>query len=119
MPVTWREEYPAVDGVKLLCRVGGDGPHLLVLHGADGGDGLLPFHDGLAASFRVVAPSLPGFGHTALPEWMDSVDDLAYFCLDLLEKLALTEANLLGIGFGGWIAAEMAVRSHQRLRRLV
>ncbi len=119
MPVTWREEYPTVDGVKLPCWVAGDGPPLLILHGADGGDGLLPFHDGLASRFRVLAPSLPGFGQTELPVWMDSVDDMAYFSLDLVEALGLNPVNVLGIGFGGWVAAEMAVRCQDRLRRLV
>jgi pimeloyl-ACP methyl ester carboxylesterase len=115
----WRAETLHVDGVKLSGWVGGDGPPLLILHGADGWDGLLPFHDSLARRFTVRAPFLPGFGQSELPGWLDSVDDLAYFCLDLLEQLALTDANVLGIGFGGWVAAELAVRCQGRLRRLV
>jgi len=116
--VTWQETHRIVDDVKLFCREAGDGPPLLVLHGVDGGEGVLPFHDGLAERFRVLAPSLPGFGQSELPAWMDSVDDLAYFLLDLLEGLG-GETDVLGIGFGGWAAAEMAVRSQERLRRLV
>ena len=119
MHVSWREAHRIVDDVKLFSWEAGDGSPLLILHGADGGDGVLPVHDGLAERFRVVAPSLPGFGRSELPSWMDSVDDLAYFLLDLLEHLGLRETNVLGIGFGGWIAAELAVRSQDRLRRLV
>ena len=119
MPIRWREEHLIVDDVKLVSWEAGEGSPLLILHGADGGDGVLPFQGGLAERFRAVAPSLPGFGRTELPGWMDSVDDLAYFLLDLLEHLGLRETNLLGIGFGGWVAAEMAVRSQDRLRRLV
>lgn len=119
MPQKWREEFLVVDGVRLHSWVAGDGPPLLILHGADGWDGLQPFHDGLAASFQVFAPSLPGFGRTELPEWMDSVDDLAYFSLDLVEALGVKEISVVGLGFGGWVAAEMAVRSEARLRRLV
>lgn len=119
MPVTWREESVPVDGVKLFVWAAGEGPPLLVLHGADGWDGLLPFHDLLAARFRVLAPSLPGFGRTELPKWLDSVDDLAYFFLDLVEQSGLTQVNVLGVGFGGWVAAEMAVRCQARLGRLV
>lgn len=118
MTVTWQERHRIVDDVKLGCWEAGDGPPLLVLHGVDGGDGLLPFHGGLAERFRVVAPSLPGFGRTELPGWMDSVDDLAYFLLDLLEDLE-ENVDVLGVGFGGWVAAEMAVRSQHRFRRLV
>ena len=119
MPVTWREAHPIVDGVKLVAWEAGEGPALLTIHGADGGDGVLPFHEALAERFRVVAPSLPGFGRSELPAWMDSVDDVAYFLLDLLEQLGLRETSVLGIGLGGWVAAEMAVRSQDRLGRLV
>jgi pimeloyl-ACP methyl ester carboxylesterase len=117
--VTWRETHRIVGDVKLCSWEGGEGAPLLVVHGADGGDGVLPFHEGLAERFRVVAPSLPGFGRTELPGWLDSVDDLAYFLLDVLAELGRGPTDLLGIGFGGWVAAEMAVRSQERLRRLV
>ena len=121
--MTWRETQRLVDEVTLVSWEAGDGAPLLVVHGVDGDDGVLPFHDGLAERFRVVAPSLPGFGRTPRPDWMDSVDDLAYFLLDLLDDLReprdLGEIAVLGIGFGGWVAAEIAVRSQERLRRLV
>ncbi|MBI3075890.1 MAG: alpha/beta hydrolase [Deltaproteobacteria bacterium] len=119
MPVAWREESLVVDGVRLPCWVAGEGPPVLIFHGADGGNGLLPFHHGLAARFRVWAPSLPGFGRAELPAWLESVDDLAYFSLDLVEHLGLRETNVMGMGFGGWVVAEMAVRCQDRLRRLV
>lgn len=119
MRVTWREAQWIVDDVNLLGWEAGDGPPLLILHGVDGGNEVLPFQDALAGHFRVLAPSLPGCGRTERPAWLDSVDDLAYFLLDLLEHWGLGEINVLGIGFGGWVAAEMAVRSQQRLGRLV
>ena len=115
----WRETHRPVDGVKLFAWEAGAGAPLLVLHGVDGAEGVLPFHDRLAERFHVLAPSLPGFGRSELPAWMDSVDDLAYFLLDLLEQLGPRELDVLGIGFGGWVAAEMAVRSQARFRRLV
>lgn len=46
-----------VDDVKLFSWEAGAGSPLLVIHGADGGDGVLPFHDGLAERFQVTAPS--------------------------------------------------------------
>lgn len=97
----------------------GQGAPLLVVHGVDGSDGVLPFHDGLAERRRVIAISLPGFGRTELPRWMDTVDDVAYLLLDLLEQLEVGAVDLLGLGFGGWVAAEMTVRCQDRLRRLV
>jgi len=45
--------------------------------------------------------------------------DLAYLGLDFIEQLGLGQVDLVGHGFGGWVAAEMAVRSTADIRRLV
>lgn len=119
MGKNWQQEKRSVDGVTLEFRVGGEGSPLLILQGIDDAFEWLPFHDALARHFRVLLPSLPGFGRSEPPTWMDSVDDLAYLMLDLVEQLDLGRVNLLGSGFGGWVAAEMAVRCQDRLRRLV
>ena len=119
MGTDWRQERVSVGGVTVDLRVKGEGPPLMLLHGEEVGRQILPFHEGLAENFRVLAPSLPGVGGSELPEWVDSVDDLAYVFLDLLEQLNLGEVNLLGSGFGGWIAAEMAVRSQSHLQKLI
>jgi pimeloyl-ACP methyl ester carboxylesterase len=73
----------------------------------------------LAERFRVLVPSHPGFGHSSLPEDFDTVDDLAYAYLDLLRDLYPDQqVHLVGLGFGGWIAAEVAVRCTHGLRSL-
>ena len=64
--------------------------------------------------YRVIAPHHPGFGGSALPDWFGTVDDLAYLYLDLAAALDLHDAVLAGACFGGWVAAEMAVRNTQR-----
>jgi pimeloyl-ACP methyl ester carboxylesterase len=50
---------------------------------------------------------------------MHTVDDLSYFYLDLLDQLDLGDVTLVGVAFGAWIAAEIAVKSTARLARLV
>ena len=97
----------------------GHGPPLLFLHAENGLRYPAPWADELAARFRLLAPSHPGFGASELPRWMASVDDLAYTYLDLLAALDLRDVVLVGVGFGGWIAAEIAVRSTERIGRLV
>jgi pimeloyl-ACP methyl ester carboxylesterase len=119
MGKNWQEEEISVDGVALSLRAGGSGSPLLVLPGIDDGSEWLPCHRALANHFRVLLPALPGFGRSELPAWLDSVDDLAYLVLDLVERLGLGPVDLLGLGFGGWVAAEMAVRCRHEVRRLV
>jgi len=48
-----------------------------------------------------------------------TVDDLAYLYLDLAAFEGLENAILLGACFGGWIAAEMAIRDTRRFAQLV
>jgi pimeloyl-ACP methyl ester carboxylesterase len=72
----------------------------------------------LAQRFDVIAPEHPGFGESETPAWLDTIHDLAYFYLDFLDQLDLDGVHLVGISLGGWIAAELAVRSTARLASL-
>jgi len=108
-----------VAGADLEVEERGDGPPLLFLHAGEGLAPERPWLDLLGARFRVIAPSHPGFGRSALPDWVGSVDDLAYLYLDLAAALDLRDAVLVGACFGGWVAAEMAVRDARRFARLV
>jgi pimeloyl-ACP methyl ester carboxylesterase len=109
----------SINGVRLDAIERGDGRPLLLLHPATGLEPDAPVLAALARRTRLIAPSHPGFGRSELPAGMSTVDDLAYFYLDLLEALDLREAIVAGIGLGGWIAAEMAVKSTARISHLV
>ncbi|MGY6126754.1 alpha/beta fold hydrolase (plasmid) [Paraburkholderia strydomiana] len=73
----------------------------------------------MSERFDVLAPSHPGFDHSAINADFDSVDDLAYFYLEFLEELDLSDVLIVGASFGGWIALEMAVKSTERIGKLV
>ena len=103
----------AVRGCRIRLMRGGSGSPLVVLHGASGAS-WLPFMQRLAENFEVIAPEHPGFGESDTPDWLDTMHDLAYFYLDLFAQLQLDAVNLVGLSFGGWVAAELAVRSTQR-----
>jgi len=109
----------SVAGIDLELIDAGSGFPLLFLHG---GQGLLPDHqyvDLLSKKFRVIAPSHPGFGKSGLPDWLDSVDDISYCYLELMDKLMLGQFNLVGCSIGGWLAAEIATKVPERIRKLV
>jgi pimeloyl-ACP methyl ester carboxylesterase len=97
----------------------GEGAPILYLHGAAGPVPDAPFLKLLAAHGRVIAPVHPGFGHAVLPDWMDSIDDLSYVYLDLLDALDLRDVTVIGHSMGGWLAAEIAVKSTARIARLI
>jgi pimeloyl-ACP methyl ester carboxylesterase len=108
-----------VSGVSLEIEEKGQGRPILFLHPGEGLQPGRPWLDRLAVNHRVIAPHHPGFGGSVLPDWMGSVDDLAYLYLDLAAALKLENAVLVGACFGGWVAAEMAVRSTARFAGLV
>lgn len=97
----------------------GRGAHLLLLHGGDGPQDQLPFFKRLTERFDVVAPLHPGFGGSVAPSHFDTMDDLVYLYLDLLDVLDLRDVVLMGFDMGGWAAAEIAVRNTSRLARLI
>jgi pimeloyl-ACP methyl ester carboxylesterase len=108
-----------VAGVALEIEEAGQGRPLLFLHPGEGLHPGRPWIGHLARTHHVIAPHHPGFGESALPDWFGTVDDIAYLYLDLARELDLNDAVLVGACFGGWIAAEMAVRDTRRFGTLV
>ncbi|MEI7712053.1 MAG: alpha/beta hydrolase [Rhodospirillales bacterium] len=108
-----------VSGVALDIEEQGAGRPLLFLHPGEGLQASRPWFDALARNHRVIAPNHPGFGGSALPDWFGTVDDIAYLYLDLIQALGLKDVLLVGACFGGWIAAEMAVRNTASVTGLV
>ena len=60
--------------------------------------------------FEVVIPRMPGFGKPSPPNHLNSIDDISYVWLDLLDRLDLTGVTT-GVLVGGWLALEMASKS--------
>ncbi|MGI9475071.1 MAG: alpha/beta fold hydrolase, partial [Hyphomicrobiaceae bacterium] len=109
-----------VSGVELEIAERGSGRPLLFLHAGEGLWADRPWLDLLSAQFRVIAPTHPGWGGgSTLPDWIGTVDDLAYLYLDLARQMELDDAILVGASFGGWIAAEMAVRNTAAFAKIV
>jgi pimeloyl-ACP methyl ester carboxylesterase len=106
-------------GLDIEVVRAGKGRPVLFLHPHIGMTGSERFIELLAAKAEVIAPSHPGYGKSALPRGMDTVDDLAYFYLDVLDQLALKDITVVGASLGGWIAAEMAIKSCERIAKLV
>jgi pimeloyl-ACP methyl ester carboxylesterase len=108
-----------IGGISIEAQIAGDGPPLLFLHGIDYFSQHQPFLDRLAQRFRVIAPRHPGFGASSRPTWFRTVGDIAYLYLDLIDRLTLGDVVLVGSSFGGWVAMELAIRSSEKLSRLV
>jgi len=109
----------AINGIRIELIERGAGRPLLFLHPATGIADDAPVLDALAKRARLMAPTHPGFGRSEAPKGFDSIDDLAYFYLDFLDSRGLDQVAVVGVSFGGWLAAEIAVKSTARISHLV
>src|SRR5687768_11224216 len=107
---------------SMVWRSWGDGPPLVLLHGASGSwthwiRNVLP----LAERFQVLAPDMPGFGESATPPEPHTADGLADVVRAALENILPAPASfdLAGFSFGGIIGGLLAARLGRRVRRLV
>ena len=114
------EREVTVGDLTIASMQRGTGRPLLVLHHSTGTAGWNRFTDLLAEDFQVIVPDLPGYGHSTMPEWAREPRDLAILMLQYLRKLGLNEGvTLVGLGLGGWIAAELATMNHAPLSSMV
>ena len=97
----------------------GHGRPILFLHGEGGSQHQARCVSLLAGAGKVIVPTHPGFGNAPNITDIDTVDDLAYLYLDLLEEWDLQDVVVIGSSLGGWIAAEMGVKSTARIAQLV
>ena|SRR5579884_112513 len=120
MASEWSERTVELGDVKLHLARGGSGRPVLVLHHDVGTLDRLPFYDALAARFDVLLPTHPGFGSKAeRPQWLRHPRDIAALYQWLLAEVGAERPSLVGLGFGGWIAAEMAALAPRDFHRLV
>jgi pimeloyl-ACP methyl ester carboxylesterase len=106
-------------GAETELLIEGEGQPLLFLHAGHGFDTADPLIARLAAHHKVIAPSLPGFGASPRPDDVTTVDDIAYRMLDLIEDLGLENLIVVGVSFGGWVAAELATKGSSRIAKLI
>src|SRR6516225_12252757 len=116
---SWTETAVELAGVKLHLARAGSGRPVLVLHHDTGSPERLDFYDELANRFDVLLPHHPGYGKSERPQWLRSVRDVAVMYQSLLAELGIGRPSLIGLGFGGWIAAEMATMAPREFHRLV
>ncbi len=106
-------------GIQTAVLDGGDGPDLVLLHGAGEFAGLwTPVLPALLRSRRVVVPDLPGHGASAAGPSM-SADDVLAWLGELIERTCAEPPTIVGRGLGGAIAARFAASRPSALARLV
>ena len=109
-----------VGGRTVAFRGRGDGPPLVLLHGAfsDSRD-WEPQLDGLSDELTVVAWDAPGCGGSFDPPADFGLDGYADCLAGFIETLGLERPHVLGLSFGGGLAIELFRRHPGLVRSLV
>jgi len=126
-----RSEWMDVDWQDHLCWVNvqdrwmnvvdmGSGPPVIFIHGLSGcWQNWLEQIPLFARDHRVIGVDLPGFGHSEMPVEPISISGYADAIDELMEKLDIDAARIVGNSMGGFIGAEMAIEHPARIERLV
>jgi len=124
IPVTSVHKVKA-DGVEVFYRASGDpkAPVVLLLHGFPASSfmfrELIPR---LADQFRVVAPDLPGFGFTEVPEerkYAYSFDSLAHTLESFTDALGLNRYAIYVFDYGAPTGLRLAMAHPERVTAIV
>lgn len=122
MDMDWpaHRRWIELDGRRANVVELGEGPPLLFVHGLSGcWQNWLENIPRFARTHRVIVPDLPGFGASEMPREQISIPGYAGFLEQLCDTLSIDAAAVVGNSMGGHIAAELAIRSPQRVERLM
>jgi len=89
--------------------------HAFPLSGAMWGHEVRALRD---AADPIIAPSLPGFGGTAVPRGDASMDDYADSVVAAMDAAKIDRAAVAGISLGGYVAFALWRRHRDRIERL-
>ncbi|AGW94697.1 MULTISPECIES: alpha/beta fold hydrolase [Cupriavidus] len=113
------------DGVQVFYRQAGpaDAPVLLLLHGFPSSSHmfrhLIPI---LAQRYRVIAPDLPSFGFTVVPQARDyryTFDSLATTTLAFVDALGLTRYGIYVFDYGAPVGLRLALAHPERVSAVI
>ena len=107
-------------GVELELFEDGEGAPLLFLHGGQGFVPSSPMSACWRERRRLIAPSHPGFGKSEPARLARHAATTSPTSISSCwTGSASTRSISIGCSIGGWIAAELATKAPERLRKLV
>ena len=115
------EKFVTVDGVKLFCRIQGEGRPLLFLHGGPGSyhDYFVPFVSDLGQTRQLIFYDQRGCGRSEkLDQKKYAPEDFLRELEGLVRELNLEKFDLLGHSWGGMLAQLYAIHNQEKLRSM-
>ena len=112
--------HARVHGLDIAYERHGQGPPLVLLHGALSDSRFWRRQlEGLAGEFTVMAWDEPGAGHSSDPPADFTLADFADCLAELIETLDLAPAHVAGLSWGGVVAQELYERAPRCVASLI
>ncbi len=113
----------AVDVGEFRLNVGrtGRGERLVMLHGSDPRENWRIWEPmlGVGESYSLIMPDLIGYGRSSRPTETPSYEVQARVVHELLDKLGVETAGLVGSSWGGQVALEMAINWPRSVKSMI
>ncbi len=113
----------AVDVGEFRLNVGriGSGEHLVMLHGSDPRESWRIWEPMLSVgdSYSLIIPDLIGYGRSSRPTETPKYEVQARVVHELLDKLGVETAGLVGSSWGGQVALEVAINWPRSVKSMV
>jgi pimeloyl-ACP methyl ester carboxylesterase len=113
------QRHVTVGGMRVRVSAEGSGEPLVMLMGIGGHiDMWRPIADRLPGR-RLVMFDFPGTGESTLPRFPPNMASSAFFVRQLLSKLGISRADVLGYSWGGLLAQQLAAQYPGTVGRLI
>ncbi len=119
MPARFEEWQIELHGRRVIYRIAGSGPPVVLIHGMlNSSSHWEAVAQQLAHDHTVVAPDLIGHGDSAAPRGDYSLGAHAASIRDLLAAIGIDRATIVGHSLGGGVAMQFFYQFPQRVERL-
>ena len=109
----------AVEGGTVVVNVGGSGPPVVLIHGyAESSRMWKPLAKVLAPNFTVIAPDLPGFGDSSIPQTGLDMASAAQRVRAAVKSLGYDKVRVVGHDIGLMVAYAYAAKYPQEVEKL-
>jgi pimeloyl-ACP methyl ester carboxylesterase len=120
LPPRFDEWHIDLHGHRVIYRVAGSGPPIVLIHGMlNSSNHWRSVALNLASDYTVIAPDLIGHGDSAAPRGDYSLGAHAASIRDLLAAIGVERATVVGHSLGGGVAMQFFYQFPQRVERLV
>src|SRR5580693_5419725 len=99
----------------------GSGPTMIMLHGSDKREDWKvwqPLNE-LSREYTLLMPDLVGFGHSTIPAETPDYRVQARVLHEMMERLGIQKAILVGTSWGGQVALEVAINWPQSVEDII